>query len=97
MPTDSAALKAIVKLRFLSSAVSDSNGICFGRYVCKMEQKANPSFQDEEKLVMSISRYPMVLFLHHLSKAFLFEPPPRTSAASGSFLSFRSLKVKKDH
>ena len=95
IPTDSAALKAMVKFLFLSLGVSVSYGIWSLRYVWSIAQKASPSVHEELKFVISMSLYPIVLFWHHFNSAFLLEPlPPLTNSDNGSdFLSMNeSLK-----
>ncbi len=56
IPTLSAAENAIEKLRLLSHGVRVSYGMVSGKYECKMAHKANPSFQEELKFVMSMLR-----------------------------------------
>ena len=88
IPTDSAAWKAYVKFLLLLVGDNVSKGGSFpGRYVCNKAQRANPSFQLLEKLVISIPGYSRVFNWHHFSKAFRLEPPLHDKLLRGSFFS----------
>ena len=84
MPTDSAAVKAIVKFRRFSACFSVEYGILSGMYVCRRAQNAIPSFQELLKFVISTSTYPVVLDWHHFSRALRLLPPFLTKADNGS-------------
>ena len=87
MPTLSAAENAKLKLRRLSLAVNVSYGTRSGKYECIIAHNASPSFHDELKFVISIFRYPTLLFWHHFNNALRFEPPFFTNAFNGSLRS----------